>query len=336
MISVYVTVKNKKLREDFRSSIDKSGFAKVTDTFDTLKSCREKLSTRLPHILLLGLDLQDGYWVDFCEEIRSKYPALKVLAVTSYDEYTVFRNALNSLTAGYISRDALPKAIVFALQKTMNDEFVRYEDMAPPVDSGSSEEVESNPEWLQTFIQQTIEKIEQEDNPQQAIEKLSMIIHATEKKRSMMIKNLLTSRKDYPDDAFIDSYLKQLIEYMLINGYSNWGIADSLGVSIDTVRLYRMEFITRLSSQHSVLFAINKQKETIKLGRRETQLLKLIAAGYTNQDIADKVLFIDIETVKTIRKNLLQKFEAKNTIAMIIYALRTGLLKMEDVEALLV
>lgn len=50
--------------------------------------------------------------------------------------------------------------------------------------------------------------------------------------------------------------------------------------------------------------------------RREKEVLELIADGMTNNEIAQK-LFISSTTVDTHRKNLLTKFEAKNTASLI-------------------
>jgi DNA-binding NarL/FixJ family response regulator len=55
-----------------------------------------------------------------------------------------------------------------------------------------------------------------------------------------------------------------------------------------------------------------------KLSMREMEVLGLIMLGYTNQQIADK-LFISFETVRSHRKNILDKTGAKNTAALISY-----------------
>jgi DNA-binding NarL/FixJ family response regulator len=55
---------------------------------------------------------------------------------------------------------------------------------------------------------------------------------------------------------------------------------------------------------------------TIILTRREKEVLELIATGLTNNEIASK-LFISSTTVDTHRKNLLTKFEVKNTASLI-------------------
>jgi DNA-binding NarL/FixJ family response regulator len=54
----------------------------------------------------------------------------------------------------------------------------------------------------------------------------------------------------------------------------------------------------------------------IILTRREKEVLKLIADGMTNNEIAQN-LFISATTIDTHRKNLLEKFSAKNTALLI-------------------
>jgi DNA-binding NarL/FixJ family response regulator len=57
--------------------------------------------------------------------------------------------------------------------------------------------------------------------------------------------------------------------------------------------------------------------------RRESEILKLIADGLTNHEIGEK-LFISPLTVDTHRKNLLLKFNARNTAILIKTAVSKG------------
>ncbi|HPT12398.1 MAG TPA: response regulator transcription factor [Bacteroidales bacterium] len=59
--------------------------------------------------------------------------------------------------------------------------------------------------------------------------------------------------------------------------------------------------------------------------RRESEILKLIADGFTNQEIAEK-LFISTSTVDSHRKNLLLKFDAKNSAMLIKAAISKGII----------
>jgi len=59
-----------------------------------------------------------------------------------------------------------------------------------------------------------------------------------------------------------------------------------------------------------------KPKTAIVVTRREKEVLEHIAAGMTNNEIAQK-MFISITTVETHRKNLLEKFSARNTAELV-------------------
>jgi len=58
---------------------------------------------------------------------------------------------------------------------------------------------------------------------------------------------------------------------------------------------------------------------------REQAVLRLIADGYTNQQIAD-TLFISVGTADTHRKNLLAKLKVSNTAALVRFALENKLI----------
>lgn len=61
------------------------------------------------------------------------------------------------------------------------------------------------------------------------------------------------------------------------------------------------------------------------LTRREIEVLKLIAEGLTNQEIADK-LFVSTSTVDSHRKNLISKLQVKNTAALVRTALENKII----------
>jgi DNA-binding NarL/FixJ family response regulator len=61
------------------------------------------------------------------------------------------------------------------------------------------------------------------------------------------------------------------------------------------------------------------------LTRREKEVLELIAEGLTNQEIAAK-LFLTSGTIDSHRKNMLTKFNAKNTAALIKIAVSNHLI----------
>lgn len=91
----------------------------------------------------------------------------------------------------------------------------------------------------------------------------------------------------------------------------------------------KSELITRLLD-----FTGHKKPEGEKtnntgLSIRETDILKLVAKGYTNQEIADQ-LFISTHTVISHRKNIVSKLGIKTVAGLTVYALLNNLINMDD------
>jgi DNA-binding NarL/FixJ family response regulator len=64
--------------------------------------------------------------------------------------------------------------------------------------------------------------------------------------------------------------------------------------------------------------------EAIVLSERENEIIKLIAEGLTNAQIAEQ-LFLSNHTINTHRKNIMAKLGVKNTAGIVMYAVKTNL-----------
>lgn len=64
--------------------------------------------------------------------------------------------------------------------------------------------------------------------------------------------------------------------------------------------------------------------EAVIISKRECEIITLIAEGFTNQQIAEK-LFLSSHTVNTHRKNIMAKLGVKNTAGIVMYAVKTNL-----------
>ncbi|MBI9059067.1 MAG: response regulator transcription factor [Labilibaculum sp.] len=67
------------------------------------------------------------------------------------------------------------------------------------------------------------------------------------------------------------------------------------------------------------------------ISAREKNILKHIALGLTNKEIADQ-LFISIHTVVTHRKNITQKLGIKSVSGLTVYAILHKLISMDEVK----
>lgn len=203
MIKVHIIDDHKMLVEGLCASINKSDIAVVTGVSYTLAECRKALIFDTPDVLLLDINLPDGSGVDFCTEVHEKYPTIKILVLTTHNEYSIARRIIENGASGYILKNSLSDEVIAGIQTVANGE---------------------------TFLCKEIDVI------------------------------------------------------------------------------------------------INKKKEQqIWLTTRETDVLRLIVNGCTNQEIAN-ALFLSVETIKTYRKNLILKLGAKNSMILVKMAIENKLI----------
>jgi len=69
-----------------------------------------------------------------------------------------------------------------------------------------------------------------------------------------------------------------------------------------------------------------KLKEVIKLNEREIEVLKLICNELTTSEIAAKI-YLSPRTIEGIRTTLIEKTGAKNIAGLVLYAIKSGIVK---------
>lgn len=174
----------------------------AADIAESGKECMKKLEKSEYDLIFLDINLPDANGIDLCEKIHENHPFLKILALTSFSEFTCVNNMMNNGASGYVLKNAMPEEIIKGVETVMNGEiFLCHE---------------------------------------------------------------------------VDILMKKEID------------------------------------------------KHVYLTRRETDLLRLITEGFTNQEISEK-LFLGEETIKSYRKNLLFKLNAKNTAALVKMALEEKL-----------
>jgi len=79
-----------------------------------------------------------------------------------------------------------------------------------------------------------------------------------------------------------------------------------------------------------LLLAVIKNKTSdhpIILTRREKEVLDFICKGLSNQQISEK-LWISQRTVERHRSNLLTKTDSKNSISLVVFAIRNRMVQI--------
>ncbi len=117
---------------------------------------------------------------------------------------------------------------------------------------------------------------------------------------------------------------QSFVERMIQNGASGYILKNATREELVTA-IHRVNKGKKYYSAEIAQSLKSGQPGIPLLTRREKEVLELIAEGYTNAEIADKI-YVSVTTVDTHRKNLLAKFDTRNTASLIRMAMNCGLL----------
>lgn len=73
---------------------------------------------------------------------------------------------------------------------------------------------------------------------------------------------------------------------------------------------------------------IDKIQGNDKLSQREIEVLRLLALGHTNQEVADK-LYLSVKTVETYKSRIKEKLGVQGRAELVRYAIQSGIMDKE-------
>lgn len=134
------------------------------------------------------------------------------------------------------------------------------------------------------------------------------------------IKIIALSMHD--DEKYLDSMLMAGAKGFLSKKVGLDDLEKAISLVIKGKNYFSEDLLSILAQKVNPVMGADKQQ--VKLTKREHETLQLICKGYSNQEIAEK-LFISQRTVESHRANLLEKTNSKNSINLVIYAIRNNL-----------
>lgn len=153
-------------------------------------------------------------------------------------------------------------------------------------------------------------------------------------------------KKKYPDlkiVALSSYYSKSFILNMIDAGVVGYLPKDcKKDELLETIRkvydkgYYYNDVVMELINEnwlHGSRTQVKSTFDKLYLTKKEKEVLELICAQYTTQEIAEK-LFISPRTVDGHRNNLLQKTDCKNTAGLVVFAIQNNIVDIDDLKPL--
>ena len=185
MIRVHITDDHKMLVEGLTMSINESGIATITGVSYNLADCRAALERELPDLLMLDISLPDGSGMDFCLEMKQKYPELKILVLTAHDEYSIAKRVIDNGASGYVLKNALSEEVIAAIETVASGETFLCHEMDMLMKKRMEQHI-----WLTTREQELLKLIVDGYTNQEIADKIFLSLETIKTYRKNLILKL--------------------------------------------------------------------------------------------------------------------------------------------------
>ncbi|HRQ49001.1 MAG TPA: response regulator transcription factor [Agriterribacter sp.] len=91
-------------------------------------SCLAFLEHQEPDVILMDINLPDKSGIDLCKEVKTLYPAVAILGLSTFNQQPVIRNMMDNGASGYVLKNATKEELLTAITTVgMGKTFLSFE-----------------------------------------------------------------------------------------------------------------------------------------------------------------------------------------------------------------
>lgn len=78
-------------------------------------SCMAFLNQQQPDIILMDINLPDTSGIDLCKTVKEKYPAIYIIALSTFNQQSFIEKMMNNGASGYVIKNATQQELMEAI-----------------------------------------------------------------------------------------------------------------------------------------------------------------------------------------------------------------------------
>jgi len=130
----------------------------------------------------------------------------------------------------------------------------------------------------------------------------------------------------HDDEEYLESMMQAGAKGFLLKKAGS----DELQKAIEVIMSGGNYFSQEIMSLFAKKMISSNDREMIELNSREKEVLKLLCQGFSTQEMADK-LSLSPRTIESYRTNLLDKTNSKNTINLVLFAIKNKIVNVTKI-----
>jgi len=119
MIKVFIVEDHQMVIEGMRSLLETEADIEWMGSAKLPADLLQFLQQRQPDVILMDINLPQKSGIELCREVKDKYPAINVVALSVSNQPSTIKKMLESGASGYLLKDASKTEIVTALHQVV-------------------------------------------------------------------------------------------------------------------------------------------------------------------------------------------------------------------------
>jgi DNA-binding NarL/FixJ family response regulator len=116
MIAVFIVDDHQLVIEGISSLLEKEPTIKLSGHAVTANDCLEFFKTKTTDVILMDISLPDRSGIELCKEIKTKYPGIQVIALSTFAQGSYITQMIENGASGYLLKNADKHEIIEAIE----------------------------------------------------------------------------------------------------------------------------------------------------------------------------------------------------------------------------
>lgn len=129
IIKLAITDDHKMVLKGIESMLIETREIEVVGTYENANETIENIEKDKPDVLLLDINLPDINGIDLCKQLVKKYPELKIIALTNFDDISFTKRMLKNGAHGYLLKNTDKLEILEALKTVISGDLYLQKDI---------------------------------------------------------------------------------------------------------------------------------------------------------------------------------------------------------------
>jgi len=119
MIQTAITDDHTIVIEGIKTMLKSNKEIEISQSFTTIHETMEGLSDSI-QVLMLDINLPDGNGILACKDLLKKYPKLKIIALTNFEDSSFIRQIMKNGASGYLLKNTGKTELVTAIKTVLD------------------------------------------------------------------------------------------------------------------------------------------------------------------------------------------------------------------------